>query len=353
MPSPACDCHSGANTKPVNLLRAIPLVSIILALAYLLNQTDISSVFSVSSSSIPIAFFPFGLLAGFSTCAALVGGIALTIGNPLTFNLGRLLSFTLLGGLLGLIGQTVRLSLTAGSILTILISILMIILGLQIFGIKIPPTVPSFSLIPQTKLPLLAGAATFFLPCGFTLTAQSLALASGSPLIGAQILGFFALGTALPLYLIGRSGQKIEGHPLASQVAGLLIIAFAFFNISSQLKVLGFSPSTNQRSNIQDLGSDNNLPPIVNGVQILKTTANSRGYTPSRLKVRANVPVRWEITDTGTGGCTNAIIARQLFDGPINLVPGTTSVREFTVAKPGVYNFSCWMGMVSGTLTAI
>ncbi|KKQ92325.1 MAG: Heavy metal transport/detoxification protein [Candidatus Shapirobacteria bacterium GW2011_GWE1_38_92] len=81
--------------------------------------------------------------------------------------------------------------------------------------------------------------------------------------------------------------------------------------------------------------------------------ANARGYFPANLTVRAGVPVRWEITDTGTSGCTNAIISRALFTGQIDLTPGQTSVKDFTVSQPGNYRFSCWMGMVTGTIQAV
>ncbi|MFA6518168.1 MAG: sulfite exporter TauE/SafE family protein [Candidatus Shapirobacteria bacterium] len=345
-------CHSNTPSKPANLINSFIIVGIILTTVYFLSQTSLFSLFSVTPDSLPLAFFPFGLLAGFSTCAGLIGGIALSLSHHrFSFNTGRLTSFFLLGGLLGFLGQSIRLSFTLGSILTIIVSLAMILFGLQILGLRVIRL--SFSPQSLTKNSFLIGALTFFLPCGFTLTSQSLALASGSFVTGALIMGFFALGTAIPLFLIGYSGSKFSSKPSVSQVVGLLVIAFAFFNLSSQLKVLGFSPQINLGSNIQNLGSNKGLPPIVNGVQVLKMSASSRGYSPSRLKVRANVPVRWEITDTGTGGCTNAVIARQLFDGPVNLVPGTTSVREFSVTKPGVYNFSCWMGMVSGTLEAI
>jgi len=63
--------------------------------------------------------------------------------------------------------------------------------------------------------------------------------------------------------------------------------------------------------------------------------------------------VRWEIKDIGTSGCTNAVISRSLFDGPINLTPGQTSIKEFTPTKPGKYKFSCWMGMVSGLIEVV
>ncbi len=81
--------------------------------------------------------------------------------------------------------------------------------------------------------------------------------------------------------------------------------------------------------------------------------ASARGYSPNYIKVRAGIPVRWEITDTGTSGCTNALIARGLFSGQIDLVRGETSIKEFTPEKPGTYKFSCWMGMVSGTFEVI
>ena len=82
--------------------------------------------------------------------------------------------------------------------------------------------------------------------------------------------------------------------------------------------------------------------------------ASASGYSPNTFTVKAGQKVRWEITDTGTSGCTNAVIARSLFQGPVNLVPGTTSVKEFTApTTPGTYRFSCWMGMISGTIEVI
>jgi len=39
--------------------------------------------------------------------------------------------------------------------------------------------------------------------------------------------------------------------------------------------------------------------------------------------------------------------------GSIPLSPGKISVKEFTPQKVGRYKFSCWMGMVSGTIKVI
>ncbi|MFH0791593.1 MAG: cupredoxin domain-containing protein, partial [bacterium] len=140
-------------------------------------------------------------------------------------------------------------------------------------------------------------------------------------------------------------------------VAGVLVLFLAFYNINAQLNVLGF-PSLSNIKIIPDSQQVNNnseegLPPIVDGKQILEMSASSSGYSPNYLRVRAGVPVRWEITDTGTSGCTNAIISRGLFSEEIDLTPGQTSIKEFTPTKPGKYKFSCWMGMVSGIIEVV
>ncbi|MDP2855811.1 MAG: sulfite exporter TauE/SafE family protein, partial [bacterium] len=213
------------------------------------------------------------------------------------------------------------------------------------------------------RMPFLMGALNFFLPCGFTITSQGLALISGGAIQGALIMLFFALGTLPALLVIGLSAVKFSQKPhLANKflkVAGVLVLFFALYNINAQLNVLGFSsfsdiklnPGSQQSTNNND--NEEGLPPIVNGKQILKMDASSRGYSPNYLKVKVGIPVRWEITDKGTSGCTNAIISKSLFDGQIPLTPGETSVKEFTPTKLGKYKFSCWMGMVSGILEVV
>ncbi|MCX6797167.1 MAG: cupredoxin domain-containing protein, partial [Candidatus Doudnabacteria bacterium] len=137
---------------------------------------------------------------------------------------------------------------------------------------------------------------------------------------------------------------------------------FALYNINFQMNVLGISSlsdlgiSSGQSSSVaknNSLQNEEGLPPIVNGKQILKMDASSRGYSPNYLKVKVGIPVRWEITDKGTSGCTNAIISKSLFEGEIPLTPGQTSIKEFTPEKAGKYKFSCWMGMISGIIEVV
>jgi len=361
-----------------------------------LHKLGLSGLINVSSkSSLPV-FFIFGLVAGISSCAALVGGIILSMSKQwgelyadtdstwkkfkpnLVFNAGRLISYGVFGAILGAIGSKLNFSLKFGPILVITVSVMMIFLAFQMFGVrafrKFQFTMPKFitrfianeSNFKGRYMPFLMGAFTFFLPCGFTITAQGLALISGSAIQGGLIMLLFALGTLPMLLFVGLSSVKFSQKSHLSnrflKVAGILVLFFALYNINFQLNVLGISSfsdlgiGSSQSSNATKnnlLQSEEGLPQIVDGKQILKMNALAYGYSPNYFKVKVGAPVRWEISDKGTSGCTNAIISRGLFDGEIPLTPGQTSVKEFTPIKPGKYKFSCWMGMVSGIIEVV
>lgn len=263
------------NTSLVNpTLIGFTAATLIIVVFLLLDRLGVSGLFNISSKSSLISFFGFGILAGLSSCAALVGGMVLSLSKQwnelylpedssakklqphLLFNAGRILSYAVFGGILGLIGSRLSLSFTVIAWLVIIVSLLMIGLGLQMLGAKafrkFQLGLPKFitrSIADEKKfhgkyMPFVMGALTFFLPCGFTITAQTIALLSGSAIQGALIMGFFALGTAPMLLLIGLSSVKFFSRPhLAltfSRVAGFLVLFFALYNIWSQVNILGF-----------------------------------------------------------------------------------------------------------------
>jgi len=358
-----------------------------------LNRLGLSGLINVSSKSSLPAFFIFGILAGISSCAALVGGLVLSMSKQwiglypersstlqklqphVLFNSGRLISYALLGALLGIIGSKLQISLTFTAFLIIGVSVMMIFLAFQMLGIKafrkfqftLPKSATRYianeSNFKGKYMPFIMGALTFFLPCGFTITSQGMALLSGNPVQGGLIMLFFALGTTPTLFLIGLSTIKFSSKPhLAyrfSIIAGILVLFFALFNINNQLNVLGYNSFSDigqnraQSSQTNNKTFDKDLPAVVDGKQILKMNASAAGYKPNYFKVRAGIPVRWEITDTGTSGCTNAIISKSLFEGQIELTPGKVSIKEFTPKTPGKYKFTCWMGMVSGIIEVV
>jgi sulfite exporter TauE/SafE/copper chaperone CopZ len=369
-------------------------IAIFIIIAFLiLDKMGIANFLSLSSSSSSslLTFLGFGLLAGMSSCAALVGGIVLSMSKQwnslysedqstskklqphIMFNSGRLISYIVLGGVLGLIGSRLQISPQITGYLVIAISLLMIALGLQMLGVKAfrkfqiaaPKTITrgiaNESNFQGKYMPFVMGALTFFLPCGFTITAQSLALLSGNVFSGALIMGAFALGTIPVLFFIGLSSVKFSSKPhLAerfSKVAGFLVLFFALFNMYNQTTVLGFTgfgnSSSVSQSQTQNTTTDQSgLAPIVDGKQVIKMIASGSGDDPNYFKVKAGVPVHWEITGGSSLGCNNGLISK-LFDGQINLTPGQVAVKEFTPALAGTYGFSCSMGMIRGTIEVI
>jgi len=209
-----------------------------------------------------------GGVASLSSCMAVVGGLTLSIsasyakaGNSqrpqIMFHVGRLVGFALLGGLLGAMGAGLRIQGQALVILNFLIAFIMLIMGLNLLDIvhwskKIQPTLPRFvshTLLQVRQLnhdvaPLLLGAVTFFLPCGFTQSMQFAALGSGSFTSGTTIMLAFALGTLPMLGLLSFAMFRLPERrkSLFFKTAGLVVIAFALLNLSNGLAATGLIP---------------------------------------------------------------------------------------------------------------
>lgn len=323
-----------------------------------------------------------GLVAGFSTCMALVGGLVLglsskyVISRPqatasqkfkphLFFGLGRIISYTLLGGFLGLIGSAFKFSSLVNGIVIILVGIVMFIMGLQL--INIFPRLSNFKItLPKrvarlfgfngndnysNKGAAILGALTFFLPCGFTQAVQLYAISTGNFWLGATAMGLFALGTAPGLLSIGGITAVVKGifKEIFFKVAGLAVIVFSLFNLASgyALTSLDFNKKVNlETKNISD-------PNVVleNGVQTVYMKETNRGYSPNSFVIKKDIPVRWIINAEAPYSCASALIVpkykiRTFLNAGENIV-------EFTPTNVGVVSFSCSMGMYTGRFNVV
>ena len=322
-----------------------------------------------------------GLVAGFSTCMALVGGLSLGLSTKfleshpkatsqerfqphLFFVGGRILSYTLLGGLLGVIGSAIQLSSTANGIITVLVGAVMLLMGLQLINIFPRLSKYKFSLpkglskalgIKNTKKEyshtqaLIMGAMTFFLPCGFTQAMQLYAISTGGFLTGAATMGLFAIGTAPGLLSIGGLTSLVKGKfkERFFKVAGLAVIFFGLFNLNNgytlaSLNFSGFGGSAIKNSQAIE---DPNVT-LENGVQIVRMTEVSRGYTPNSFSIKKGVPVKWIIDAQAPYSCASSLIVPKL-NIEVNLEAGE-NIIEFTPTEAGKLPFSCSMGMYTG-----
>lgn len=313
------------------------------------------------------AVFVIGLVASFSTCAAVVSGLLVAVSasapNRLRphvfFHIGRLGGFAVLGALIGWVGSVFTLSTYANGILILAISVLMIALGARLLNmvpawcaISMPTSLAHrIHKLTDSKhpfIPMILGVATFFLPCGFTQSMQLYALSTGSPVRAALIMFVFALGTTPALFSIGALTAFAKGKTLkgVTMVAGVLVIVLGVWNISNAMTLLGWNWPT--------ASSGTSPSPLLKGEaasdeQIVTMEVTSAGtYEPDVLTVKAGVPVKWEIAGSDFMGCASTLVMPKLKMRK-SLSSGLTEI-DLPALDAGTYPFSCSMGMVRGTM---
>lgn len=244
---------------------AIPIAIAVGAFFVLLQRLGIVSLVSAGDVTYGTAFV-IGIIASLSSCMAVVGGLVLSMSATFAkngekirpqamFHMGRIASFVIFGGVIGAIGSAFTLSPAATFIMSLLIGLVMLVLGINLLDVfawtkKLQPSMPrslSKRALGVTKLnstltPILVGAATFFLPCGFTQSMQLYALSTGGFGAGALTMLSFALGTLPVLALVSMSSLSIRNSKRSGvffKSAGLIVILFALFNIANSLAAAG------------------------------------------------------------------------------------------------------------------
>lgn len=264
------------NNKNINwgdFKLAVPLAISFLAIFVFLQKIGLVNFVDTDNISYSTVFL-IGVVASLSSCMAVVGGLLLSMSatfakepNPLAlsseskakphilFHVGRLISFFVLGGVIGIVGTVFSLNIWVSVILGILIALIMLVLGINLLGIfhwskKLLPSMPKIvsknalliSKFNHTATPFLVGIATFFLPCGFTQSMQLYTLTSGGFWEGAFTMFVFAIGTLPALALISFSSASIKDSTkpgIFFKTAGLIVVAFAIFNLINSLVVAG------------------------------------------------------------------------------------------------------------------
>jgi hypothetical protein len=209
--------------------------------------------------------------------------------------------------------------------------------------------------------PFALGALTFFLPCGFTQSLQLVALASGSFVNGALIMGIFAIGTLPALIGISVISSNAKGafSRMLLTCSGSLVLLLALFSLRSDLALTGIEvpfPVPTPMAAPSNLNPNLNLPPSpppsaptpsANDVQEVTMAVTPYSYEPSELQIRAGAKIRWIVDGTRASGCTRGIVIPSLGIQKI-LQPGENIIEFTAPSTPGRLPFSCSMGMVRG-----
>ena len=90
---------------------------------------------------------------------------------------------------------------------------------------------------------------------------------------------------------------------------------------------------------------------LVDGVQVVNSTL-SPGEYPT-IMVQSGTPVRWVINAPAgsINGCNYRMIVRDL-ELELSFEEGD-NVLEFTPKKAGTIPYTCWMGMIRGSINVI
>lgn len=284
----------------------------------------------------------------------------------------KLFSYTLLGFILGWLGSILQLTPLMRGLLQLAVGVFMLGTALRMFNVH--PIFRYFVIEPPSFLtryirkvskqdtsflaPVFMGFLTLFIPCGVTQTAMAMAIGTGNPWFGAAIMFAFTLG-ASPLffilaYLATQLGAMMEQHFARFVAVSLLLLGV--LSLEGGLNLMG-SPYSFRAVRASIAGDEQTtvettLPPPGNELTIWAAGGFGLGggYEPTRLRARANEPIRLNLVTENTFSCTRAFVIPAL--GIQQILPETGTVTlDLPPQPPGtVLRFTCSMGMYGGQI---
>lgn len=320
----------------------------------------------------------------------------------LAYNLGRILGYTfvgaVLGGLFSVIGHTVNQNTLWQCVFKAVVGICMIVSAGNLIGLfpalrrlRIPLPRGIYRLFAKgNRAPFFVGMVNSLMPCGPLQAMWMVALATGNVLTGVLSMFFFAVGT-VPMMLgvgtllagIGRKYAKqftdagavvvaVMGFAMLSQGAALsgyisevwmigIIGAVCLFgiwwNLPMQRKAHGWVGALMSVLFLLACYIGNislrtkqveNQAYVKDGVQYVHSELSSGKYPD--ITVQAGMPVEWVIDapEGSINGCNYKIISRSL---PVEheFTEGE-NIITFEPEERGVYEYTCWMGMIKANI---
>lgn len=356
----------------------VGIIIAVIALYLLFSKSNIYNFLPQVDQSMTLGIiFVVGLLTSIH-CLAMCGGILIsqttsgecaanTLGAKkrllpsIGYNAGRVISYTVIGGIIGLVGASLSFTPATKGIIVALSGVLMLLIGLNMLGLipwfrRIPVRIPSFCATAQkvkgtvSKRSFVVGLLNGFMPCGPLQAMQLYALGTGSLIGGASAMLVFALGTVPLMFAFGALNSFLTGRFSRTMIktSSVIVVALGLVMLTRGFAIAGFN--LDQSTALAE-GSAPKVAAVENGVQIVHTTVDERGYTTDAPVIQKGVPVRWIIEGKSLNGCNNPITLPLL--GIQKPLQSGDNVVEFTPEKDGVLGFSCWMGMVTGSFKVV
>lgn len=247
---------------------ALPL-SLVLGSMFLYTQhLGLGRMINSAEMGYGVAFL-IGVVASLSSCMAIVGGLVLSMAAfyaqkgektrpQFLFHASRLISFFILGGVTGTIGSVFQFGAVGAMVLGVAVGGVMLLMGIGLLNVfpwakrlqlmlprAMGERIQTLQAPRPNVMPLVLGAATFFLPCGFTQSMQLYTLTTGHFMSGALTMLSFALGTLPVLAILSFSPLGTRGREKSGvffKTAGLVVVLFGLYDILTSLIGYGLLP---------------------------------------------------------------------------------------------------------------
>ena len=285
------------------------------------------------------------------------------------YNGGRLVSYTLVGASVGALGSVLTPSGQFQGIVMLAAGVFMTIMGINMLGLF--PALRRLTLfLPKAftrsveagkrgRGPLVIGFLNGFMPCGPLQAMQLFALSTGSAVRGGISMFVFCLGTIPLVFSLGAASgilSGVKGRDFSRRVTyagAVLIAAMGLGMLSNGWNLTGASPFDAGGLAVASAPANTGgfTPKIEGGVQIVNSTLMPNRYPA--IVVQEGIPVRWTIAAPpgSINGCNNRLVVRE-YGIEHTFRPGD-NVIEFTPGRSGRFRYSCWMGMISSTITVV
>jgi len=392
------DEQPGAPVRPEQADRGAPswtrflgLLAIVAAVYFILKYAGGFTFLPTVSQSMGYGLlFVVGLLTSLH-CVAMCGGIVLSQGirkeaagpvpatgaprlrpverllPSLLYNGGRVVSYTIIGGIVGALGSLFSLSTALRGAMPVVAGAFMLFLGVRMLGIFpwLSRLKVRFPGIGGAKMraaaagrgPFVVGLLNGLMPCGPLQTMQVYALGTGSFFAGALSMFLFSLGTVPLLLGFGAISSLLSARFNRGMVkaSGVLVAVLGLVMFARGMNLFGVAlpgvPLVLAAGVSTAAPSQVAVAKVSGDFQEVSTTVESGQYHP--FLVQKGIPVRWTISVKADdlNGCNNPVTIPPYGIRKL-LVPGENLV-EFTPDREGTIVYTCWMGMISSTISVV
>jgi plastocyanin len=251
---------------------------------------------------------------------------------------------------------------------------IMVVMGINMLGIfpqlrrlisKMPKIFSPKRTPGKSNSPLIVGLLNGLMPCGPLQAMQIYALSTGNPFTGAASMFLFGLGTVPLMFGLGALSSALGGRfsRRAATVGAILVVALGMSMFAQGWNLSGLGIPSQAALDVAtfDAGdaasAGTNLDEDAGGADILanEQIVNSvlaSGRYPD-ITVQAGTSVRWVIDapQGSVNGCNNRMYIQEY--GIEHQFETGENIIEFVPDKTGTFRYSCWMGMISGTITVV